>query len=148
MDINRGIEEITRNPQTAAQHRRESFWQIIFPLLIAVLVIIALLVGVIFSATQPASEVGRWADVSLIWLIAPALVFVFLFLVILAGLVYAVSLLLGKLPHYAAIAQYYMQLVASKAHHYSNLAAEPIVKTETFWAAVRWIGRRGKKDIE
>jgi sterol desaturase/sphingolipid hydroxylase (fatty acid hydroxylase superfamily) len=144
MDTHNRFENVERNPKTHAEHRREVFWQISLPLLIGVLLILAIVIGVIFSATQPITEVSRWANISMIWMIMPALFFALLFMIILAGLVYAISVLFHHVPRYAAIVQLYLERGKEKVNQFSNQIVEPILKTRSTWAVVRWIGRRGK----
>lgn len=43
-----------RNPVTHAAHRREVFWQITFPFLIALIILLGLVAGVIFAGTTGA----------------------------------------------------------------------------------------------
>lgn len=138
------FENIERNPKTHAAHRKETFWQIILPLLIGVLFILVIVLGVILSALQPVSEVSRYADVSIIWMIMPALFFALLMMLVLAAFVYAITMLLRLLPRYAAIALLYLEMGKEKVIHFSDMITGPIVKTRSTWAVVRWIGRRGK----
>ena len=148
MERNNSFNHFVRNPQTHAKHRRESFWQITFPLIIGILVILAAVVGIIISATQPTTELRRWADLSLMWMILPSLFFAFLILVILIGLVYGISVLSGAVPRYAAIALFYMQVVEGKVRQISDKLAEPFIKTNSTWAAARWIGKRSKRAVD
>jgi uncharacterized membrane protein len=138
------FENIERNPQTHAEHKKETFWQIILPLLIGLLLVLLVVIGVIFSAVQPVSEVSRYADVALIWMILPALFFALLAMIILAGFVYLVTMLLHILPRYAAIALLYLNMGKDKVHEYSNAIVEPIIKMRSSWASVRWLTKRGK----
>ena len=71
-----------RNPKTHATHRREVFWQITLPLIIGILLMVAAIVAIILSATQPVTDLERWAGVSLIWMILPSLFFALIILVI------------------------------------------------------------------
>jgi len=91
-----------RNPATHAIHRREVFWQITFPLIIALLLILGLVGVVIFAGFQGLGEVSRWADVSLIWLLLPALVVVLVMLLMLSGVVYLITRLLA-IPRLCAV---------------------------------------------
>ena len=136
------FDNIERNPTTHAEHRKEVFWQITLPLLIGILVVVAATIGVIFAATQPESELRRWADVSVIWLILPTLLFTLIGMVILAGLVYAVSAVLKILPRYSVIALLYFETAKEKVSKISNQMVEPIIKARSSWAAVSWIGKK------
>jgi hypothetical protein len=137
-----------RNPKTHAEHRREVFWQITVPLLVGILLFLAAVAGIIFSATQPASEVGRWADISLVWLILPALVIALLFFVLLAGLVYAITKLLGLTPRYAHLVQLYFERGKEKVRQITHILVEPFIKAHSLSAAARQAGRSVKKQVD
>jgi len=137
-----------RNPKTHAEHRREVFWQITLPLIIGILLVLAAVGAIVFSATQPLTDLARWADVSLIWLILPSLFFAFIMLVILMGIVYGISMLLKIVPRYARILQLYFETGKSKVNQLSNRIVEPFVKTRSIWAVVRRLGRWGNRPLD
>ena len=64
-----------RNPKTHAAHRKEVGWQITLPLIIGCLLLALLMTGVIWSAAGANPELRRWADISLVWTLLPALFF-------------------------------------------------------------------------
>lgn len=130
-----------RNPKTHAAHRREVFWQILLPLLIGFLFVLAAIAAIVFFAAQPASELDRWADVSLIWLILPSLFIALIILVILIGFVYAITLLLRLTPRYARIVQLYFEIGKARISQVSNLTIEPILRIRSLSAVLRRFGR-------
>jgi len=145
MDTQNQSPHLERNPKTHAEHRRETFWQITFPLMIGILLLLAAVAVIILSATQPVTDVGRWADVSLMWLILPSLFFALILLVLLIGFVYLISFLLRLIPRYALIVQLYFEAGKKKVSQLSNLSIEPILRMRSIWAAVRYAARLGKK---
>lgn len=126
-----------RNPRTHAAHRKEVWWQITFPLILAGLLLALLVAGVIWAAAGANDEVGRWASVSLIWLILPALVFALLGLGVVAGLTYLVSKLLGVLPGYARLAQDGVASLGQKASRVTDALVAPALKLKSWTAAAR-----------
>jgi uncharacterized BrkB/YihY/UPF0761 family membrane protein len=132
---------VERNPITHAKHRREAFWQIIFPMLIGIILVLTVVVVIIFSGTTSTSDLSRWADVSLIWLILPSLFIALIFLAILIAFTYLISVVLKITPHYARIIQIYFEMGKNKVSHYSNLITTPFVKTRSIWAVMRHPGR-------
>ncbi|OGO62703.1 MAG: hypothetical protein A2030_10025 [Chloroflexi bacterium RBG_19FT_COMBO_50_10] len=132
---------VERNPITHAKHRREAFWQIIFPMLIGLIIVVAIVVVIIFSGTTSTSDLSRWADVSLIWLILPSLFIALIFLAILIAFTYLISVVLKITPRYARIIQIYFEMGKYKVSHYSNLITAPFVKTRSIWAVMRHPGR-------
>jgi hypothetical protein len=145
MDTQNRSLHLERNPKTHAEHRREAFWQITFPLLMGILLLLAAVAVIILSATQAVTDVGRWADVSLMWLILPSLFFTLILLALLIGFVYLISILLRLIPHYALILQLYFEAGKNKVRQLSNQSIEPIVRIRSTWAAVRYAARLGKK---
>ena len=117
-----------RNPLTHASHRREMLVQVTMPLVIAILILLAGVFGVIYSATRGAEDVSRWADVSLIWLLVPVLLGALALFVVLVAVVYGMSKLLGVFPGYARLVQDYFLLAQAKARQVSDLLVEPVLK--------------------
>jgi hypothetical protein len=102
MSIQPSTRPTARNPKTLAKFRRESWWQITFPMLVLVLLLLGGIVGLFFW--QGKVGVAVVADYSLILLILPMLVVGLIALAAVIGLVYVVGLALHWLPPYAYIA--------------------------------------------
>lgn len=137
-----------RNPKTHAEHRREVFWQISVPLVVGILLLLAAVGAIIFSATQSVFELDRWADVSLLWLIMPSLFFALIILIILIGFIYAITLLLRVTPRYTYIVQQYFEIGKGKVSQISNRIIEPIIKARSSWAVVRRVGKLGSRPAD
>ncbi len=105
-------------------HRRQVTRQIILPVVLAALAMIAMIVLISFATFNQDGDVGRWAAISTIWIVIPILVAGIVLLAILIGLIYLMALALGYLPHYSAIAQDYV----FKARGYIIRAANKVVK--------------------
>lgn len=129
-----------RNPSTFAKYRRDSLWQIYIPAIVGaiILLVIAALVGI-----GDAMSVSQWADVSLIWLIVPAMFFTLIFALVLAGLVYAFAKLIGAVPYLAYRIQEILLMIRIRARQISETSTKPIIRTKSFFAAVRAIFKRG-----
>jgi FlaA1/EpsC-like NDP-sugar epimerase len=130
------------NPVTRKKHRREVFYQITLPLGIGLVVIVFLMIIVVLSTVKGQESVSQWADVALIWLILQSLVIGLVFLVMLAGMVYAVTMLLSVLPGYAHLVQDFFRLVSIRVRQGSDKAVEPILRLSSFKASVRALFRR------
>ena len=148
MDTQNRPQHTERNPLTHAAHKREVFWQITLPLLLGILLILAVVGAIIFSVIQPVTDVERWADVPLIWLILPSLFFALLLLAILAGLVFAVSYMFRIIPPYALVVQLYFEQAKSKIEQLLNMSAEPFLRINSLWAAIRYASERGRKPTQ
>jgi uncharacterized BrkB/YihY/UPF0761 family membrane protein len=134
-----------RNPLTHAKHRREVFWQIIFPMLIGILLVLVVVAVILLSATHAATNLSRWADVSLIWLIMPSLFFALIILIALISIIYLITVVLRITPGYARILQNYFEIGRYRVSQYSNRIVEPILKTRSTWAILRHATRLGKQ---
>lgn len=147
MDTQKRLKRFERNPITHAAHKREAFWQIFMPLLMGILLILAAMGAIIFQAIQPVSEVGRWASVSLIWLILPTLFLAMLLLALLVGLIYFASMIMSRVPRYALIIQLYITQAKNTADHLLNASTEPILRINSIWASIRYATGRGKRPV-
>lgn len=128
-----------RNPITYEAHRKQTFWQIYFPLIVfGVLVVITILLALF--AEDAANS--KWADIALIFMIAIAMV---TFLIVMVGLVFAayyITQLLKVSPYYFFIAQRYSYLIEIRVKRYSNVAAEPFLRIHSFFAGAGALRRK------
>ena len=137
-----------RNPETHAQHKKEVFWQITFPMLIGVVIMILMLVFVYLTITVGSSDLSRWADVSLIWLILPSLFLALIFMAFIAAFIYLISMVIHLTPRYSRLVHLYLELARSRVVQISDQITNPIVKTRSIWAVVRHPGKLGKRPSE
>jgi len=131
--------EVTRNPDTHESHRREVFWQITFPVILGALI---LLTFSVLTITLSVGNKSVWADISLIWLIIPALFFSFLVLLLLIGGAYAVIKLIEVLPLYARRLHIWLVLFGLKVGQVGDAAVKPFVKIQGLNAQRKYLGRR------
>ena len=126
-----------RNPTTHAKHRREVLWQITVPLLVVLILLLGLVGLVIWSGVQANPEVGRWADISLVWLIVPVIILSFIFLLLLSAITFGVIKLIQVLPPYARLAQDFFLRIQARVTGISDRLVRPIVQTKSAAAAAR-----------
>lgn len=141
---NKGIEKYKpRNPATHAKHRREVLWQITIPLIAGVVVLIALAVWLSLVSFGDIELAEKWASVSLIWLIIPAMVMTLVLALILGGILYLVIKLIDSFPALAFKIEEFMLQVRIKARQISDAAVKPVTSAKSGWAGFRAIfGRR------
>ncbi len=132
----------SRNPTTERKHRREVFLQITVPLAVGVMLILLAAAGVIWAGIANTGNVSAWADVSLIWLVIPLMLVVFLFLGLLAGLVYVLTLGLQRLPFFMHRVQVFFRLVDMRVRKVANGSVEPVMRVQSFSAAWKALWRR------
>jgi hypothetical protein len=108
------------------RHRRQMVRQIILPVVLATLLMIALFVLIGFATFRDQGDVGRWAAISTMWILIPILVGGVVTMAILGGLVYLMARLLGILPSYTGLAQDYVQLGALYVQRFTEAAVKPV----------------------
>ena len=77
------------------RHRKQLAWQIVLPIGLMVVLIIALVVLINIATFRDNGDVARWAAISTIWIVVPIMIGMLIFLVLLVGLIYLLSKLLG-----------------------------------------------------
>ena len=129
-----------RNLLTGANHAKDSFWQITFPLIIGILVVLALAVWTVAVAAA-GDQVDQAADASLILLIIPALLIAFIFLAILSSIVYLVIWLNRNLPFYTYRLQKFFSRVEGQVVIVAEKSTRPMIKVQSLSAVLRAVFR-------
>jgi hypothetical protein len=124
---------------TVRAHKRQFAWQILVPFLVMAALIIT---GAVLVVTGGESQNGVWADISMIWLIAPALLFALAFLVLLITIIYGMIKLLQVIPVYTGKAQGIFVLLSSGTRKLADGAAKPFVWFRQAGAVIKSIFRR------
>jgi hypothetical protein len=119
-----------------ALHKRQFTWQILVPFLVMAALIIA---GAVLVATGGAAGTRTWADVSIIWLIAPLLIFAVLMLVVLSLLIYGLVRLIKVMPRLTGKAQFYTAATASVTHKVADGATKPVIWVQQAGAVIKSI---------
>ncbi|MBL1197407.1 MAG: hypothetical protein HND51_23955 [Chloroflexi bacterium] len=122
------------NPVTRRNHKREVLWQITLPFLAGLLMLIVL------ATLLTLNEVGtfsNWAEISTILLIIPLLILSLIPLALFATLAYLIMMLIPNIPPYARLVQDAIRKVGHYARRGADMAAEPILRTQSFSARLR-----------
>lgn len=109
---------------TVRAHKRQRFWQILAPMMLVIL--LALAAGGFILAAK-AGQTRPGADVAVIWLIAPLMLFALLCMAVLGGMIYAVARLTKITPHYTARAQKFAARVESGTRRAADTAVKPVM---------------------
>jgi hypothetical protein len=115
-------------------HKRQFAWQILTPILVVTALIVA---AAALLASGGAAEARGWADVSIIWIIAPLLAVALLFIAVLGFLIYGVAKLIQVMPRYTAKAQFYTAAAAAVIHKVADGATKPVVWVRQAGAAIK-----------
>jgi hypothetical protein len=125
-----------RNPQVHSLHRHETRMQIYLPLIIGIVLVLAGVVAIIIYGVRAESTLRRWADVSLIWVIIPAMFIGIIFMIVAIGLLFAITRILGVVPAYGSLLQGYFHQLQAKAFQLSDALVEPLLRTRSSWAVI------------
>jgi FtsH-binding integral membrane protein len=126
-----------RNSLVHAEHRREVKRQVYLPMMIGLLVILAGVIAIIVYGLQAGANLRRWADVSLIWVIIPAMFMGLLLVLVVMAALYGITRLLGILPGYSKIVQGYFDQATAKVSQVTDGVVEPFLKVRSTWAVVK-----------
>ena len=125
------------------RHRRQRTTQIILPVILAALLIAAAAVWIAIAGFRGGGDLSRWGAISAIWIVIPMIFGVLILTVLLAGLVYLMSRLLGILPRYTAQAQELVYRLEGILHRAMDTAVKPVFGVQEVGAFFRaLIGRR------
>ncbi len=124
---------------TIRKHKSQFAWQILLPMILVVL--IGLAAGGLVIATTISSEgqTRLWADVSVIWLLAPALIFALAFLFILITTIYGMAKLLQILPQFTGKTQGIFAKVSAGTRKVADGTVRPFIWFHEARAALKSI---------
>lgn len=125
------------NPVTRSRHRRELALQILLPLGVGVL---ALAAGAWAAGGSGVASASVWADISLIFLLALALLPALMLAAVCGALAYGAGWLTGRVPGPAHRAQKVMARAALEVLRGADVAARPAVTVRGLAAALRSLG--------
>ena len=126
-----------RNEMVHRKHRREVFWQITFPLALGTLLILTICGLTIAAAVAGDALVGLWRDISLIWVLTPAILLSVIPLALFAVTAYGVVRLIQVLPGFFFKIQAFLANVAARVHGLSDRVSSPFIRVNSLWAGLR-----------
>jgi uncharacterized membrane protein len=125
------------------RHRRELAWQIILPVVLSALLIVALIVLVNLATFNAGGDVARWAAISTMWIIIPVMLAGLVLFALLGALVYGMKRLLEITPTYTGLAQDYVHKAASYVKRVADMAVRPVLFIDSIGASIRrLLGRK------
>jgi len=124
------------------KHRKELMTQIILPIVLTVILIIAAIVLVNIATFRDGGDVARWAAVSTIWIVIPLMIGMLIFLALLVGLIYLLARLLNVTPTYTGRVQDYVRKAAVYIKQGADAVVKPVIGLEGFVASIKkFLGR-------
>ncbi|MDI6770231.1 MAG: hypothetical protein QMD04_11230 [Anaerolineales bacterium] len=119
---------------TLRVYKRQRFWQILAPMM---LVIPLALVAGGFTLATKAGQTRPGADVAVIWLIAPLMLFALLCMVVLGGMIYAIARLTQIIPRYTLQAQNFALRFVAGVKRGADMAVKPVIWLEQARAVLK-----------
>ncbi|MBN2387419.1 MAG: hypothetical protein JXB85_10390 [Anaerolineales bacterium] len=124
------------------RHRRQRFWQVLLPIILFLVGMLALGVLVIFATFEAGALNRLWADISLIWLLFPMLVFALLVLAVLAALIYAIGRLTQATPRLTSKVQALGRQVEQGTRQVADQAVQPVMRFKQIGAVLQSFFKR------
>ncbi|MBU4225589.1 MAG: hypothetical protein KKC71_07190 [Chloroflexi bacterium] len=119
---------------TLRVHKRQRFWQILAPMMLVIL--LALVAGG-FTLAAEAGQTRPGADVAVIWLVAPLMLFALLCMVVLGGMIYVIARLTQITPRYTLQAQNFVLRLTAGVKRGADMAVKPVVWLEQARAVLK-----------
>jgi len=118
------------------KHRKERTTQIILPVLLTVVLIIASIVLINIATFRDGGDVERWAAISTIWIVIPIIIGMLIFLAVLGGLIYLLAKLLNVTPKYTGMARDYVRKAAVYIKRGADAVVKPVIQLQGLLATV------------
>jgi len=128
--------ELTRT-RSSLRHRRQVFWQILLPVILAGAGVIALVVLAAIASTRGSTVSATWANIATVWLIIPLIFTGLFFAIFIAGMIFLFARLLRSIPTYTRLAQLYLQIFSVKVDTILHRVVQPQINMLSRWAAWR-----------
>lgn len=115
-------------------HNRQRFWQIIFPIVIFSLLIITAGGFTVFAGVE---NDRLWADISVIWLVIPVMMFSLILIAVLAGLIYLMTRLIKMTPNFTRRVQLFFSRIEKGTRRVADSSVKPFFWIQQFKDSVR-----------
>jgi len=126
------------------KHRRQLIWQIILPVTLTFILLIALIVLINLATFRENGDAARWAAISTIGIVIPIMVGMLIFLAVLVGLIYLMMKLLNLTPTYTGLAQHYVHLGAGYIKRGLDAVTNRVIAFQGVIASIREFFKRLK----
>lgn len=123
-------QEKIKGTKEFARHRKQSFWQIYFPMIVvlAILILIVVLMVITTLKGDPFGTHSKWADVILMAIISIASFFTLIIIAILGASIYYLGKGIHKTPELTNQAKFYVDFGAEKINQVMSAITAPIIK--------------------
>lgn len=104
--------------------------------------LLAMALGAVAAAVQGVGAINRWSHISLILLIVPTMFIGLIVMIVMAAMIYLLTLLLARTPYFATRLQNIFVLLGIRMEKASRTFAEPFMRLSSFSASLRALLRR------
>jgi hypothetical protein len=108
-------------------HRKQLWLQILLPILLSVLIVLALAILTGIATFRDQGDVGRWAAISTIWLTLPVIIAGVILLALVIVLIYLVSQITSRLPIYSHQTQQIFYRIEGGVKRYAEMFRKPML---------------------
>lgn len=119
------------------RHRKEMTWQIVVPIVLTFVVLMAVIVLISLATFRSNGDVERWAAISTIWIVIPIMIGLLIFIALLIGIVYLLAKLLHITPKYTGIAQDYVFLAESYIKRGLDVVVKQVLEIQGVIASIQ-----------
>lgn len=118
-------------------HRKQVWTQILLPILLAALILIAVIVMTSMATFRDHGDVVRWAAIATMWLVLPVMVAGLVFLVLLIAMIYLLTRLTGLIPPYSYQAQRIFYRIEGVVKRIGEIARRPMLALQELGRLLR-----------
>lgn len=122
------------------------FWQVIFPLILGIILVIFLAVWVVLEISP--GNISRFAEISTVLLVIPYLGFSLLGLALLVALVTMTVKIIQGLPVITGKILEILDQITALIKKVSGYAVAPVIQPKAFLASLTEIFRKDKSEIQ
>ena len=119
------------------KHRRQLTWQIVAPVVLTSILLIALIVLINIATFRDNGDVARWAAISTMWIAIPIMIGMLVLLALLGGIIYLLSKLLDVTPRYTGQAQDYVYKVAAAIKRGLDAVVKRFIEIQGVLSSIR-----------
>lgn len=128
-----------RNARAAQRHRREMWWQILFPMFVFITV---LGLGVNYVLGADSASVAAISQIGTMFLLLPLILIALLLFFLVIALIYGLAVLMQWLPPNAFWLQKQIKRLNYRVQDASDMAAEPFLRLDSWTEAASRLFKR------
>ena len=136
---NSDVKPVLNEPYSLHVHRKQSFWQITFPIILAAVLVLVFLVIILVYSGGFGDNLTSIGAAAAVFVILPHLLGLLIWLMVLIALAFGVNGLKKKLPGQGALILDFLRKIQIGTHKFGNLAAQPSIKIASKFAQLKQV---------